>query len=129
MRGGLAGHAEVPCGPDQPGAEHLLPEPVDGDAGRERVLGAEQPLSQAKPIAREIRRHRWERGGSRRRNLVASLIVIAPEQDVGHRLFAALVHHVRTVARAWIAAFSCSYPATAAVSWPYSTSNEGSHHE
>ena len=52
MRGKLAADAEVAGRADQAGAEDLLPEPVDRDAGRQRVLGPEQPLRQAEPVAR-----------------------------------------------------------------------------
>ena len=52
VRRRLALEAEVLGGLHQPDAEMLLPEPVDGHAGGQRVLGRRQPAGQAQAVAR-----------------------------------------------------------------------------
>ena len=50
-----------PLRADEAGAEHLLPEAVDRDAGRQRILRPQQPLGEAEPVARQVGRHRRQR--------------------------------------------------------------------
>ena len=45
MRRQFAGDAEIAGRPHEAGAEHFLPESIDGDARRERILGPQQPLA------------------------------------------------------------------------------------
>ena len=45
MTGRLSLRAKVLGRLDEPGAEDLKPESIDGDARRQRVVGSDQPLS------------------------------------------------------------------------------------
>ena len=49
VAGGLAQPAEVARRADQAAAEMVLPDPVDDDAGRQRIVGPAQPASQGQP--------------------------------------------------------------------------------
>ena len=51
VRGRVARRAEVVDAPHQARAEEVLPDPVDEDAGRERVLLAREPTGQLEPAA------------------------------------------------------------------------------
>ena len=57
MACGEAGGAEVIRRGDKPATEAVLPEPIDGDAGRERIGGTCDPLGQRPPP--------FDAGGSR----------------------------------------------------------------
>ena len=57
MACGEAGGAEVIRRGDKPATEAVLPEPIDGDTGRERIGGTGDPLRQRPPP--------FEAGGSR----------------------------------------------------------------
>ena len=73
MRGVLAGPTKVFAGTDQSGTEALLPEAIDGDAGRQRVCRVGKPLCQLKTIARVF-------------DGVASQSLWDPRLDLGGRL-------------------------------------------
>ena len=94
MAGCVAGDAEIPAGPHQAVAEHLLPEAIHRDAGRQRVLRTEQPLRKAQAVVRQIGRHRRQRMRRFGLHLVAPLVVVAAVQNVRRRLFRLLLHHV-----------------------------------
>ena len=64
MRRELAADPEIAGGADQPRAEDLLPEPVDGDASGQGVLGSDQPLRQAEPVLGKLGRHGGKYVGS-----------------------------------------------------------------
>ena len=59
--GEFAGDAEVAGASDQAGAEDVLPEAIDGDAGGERVVGVEQPSGEAEPVSGPRSRRRRAR--------------------------------------------------------------------
>ncbi len=48
--GGFAGDAEIAGSFNDASAEEFLSEAVDGDAARERVFGADEPLGEAEAI-------------------------------------------------------------------------------
>ena len=56
MRRQLAGDAEVAGRAHEAGAEDFLPEAIDRDARRQRMLGPQQPLREAEAILRQIGR-------------------------------------------------------------------------
>ncbi len=65
MAGRLALRAEVFLGLDQSRAEDLGPEPIDGDARRQRVLGVDEPSRQPEPVlGRAGRASRWSATGT-----------------------------------------------------------------
>ena len=109
MRRQLARDAEVAAGAHDARAEHLLPEAVDGDARRQRMLRPQQPLGEAEPVARQVRRHRRQGVRRRRLHLVAALVVLAAEQHVRLRLFGTFLHDVGDgAARLELASSRCS---------------------
>ena len=61
--------AEVLVGLDEPPAEVRLPEPVDRDPGRQRVLRVDQPAGQVEPVGRLVRRDRQRRQHGRHAGL------------------------------------------------------------
>ena len=71
MAGRLALRAEVLGRLDDAGAEDLEPEPVDGHAGRQGMVGGDQPLGQAQPVDRRTRRQRRQERGHAAADLVA----------------------------------------------------------
>ena len=83
MAGRLALRAEVLGRLDDARAEDLEPEPVDGHAGRQRVVRRDQPLGQPQPVERRARRQRRQERGRRPADLVAPLVVLAALEDVG----------------------------------------------
>ncbi len=58
------------------------------------MLGPQQPLGEAEPVARQIVRERRQHRRRRRRHLVAALVVLAAVQDERHRRLGFLLHHV-----------------------------------
>ncbi len=66
MTGGRSLGAEVVVGLDQAAAEIRLPDPVDDDAGRERIAAIDQPARQVQAIGRSSRDSN-PRGGATRR--------------------------------------------------------------
>ena len=85
VRGKLAADSEVAGRAHQPRAEDLLPEPVDHDAGGQRMLGPDQPLRQAEPVLGQVGRHGRKRVGRIRLDRVAALVVLAAVEQVRHR--------------------------------------------
>ena len=72
--GGMAAHELTKAG-----AEVLLPEPVHGDAGGERVAGIDEPAGEGETVPRFRRGEReGEKGGHLRRDLFSRLIVESP---------------------------------------------------
>ena len=74
VRRRLALDAEVLGRLDQARAEMVLPDPVDGHAGRQRVVGTSQPARQAEAVARRA-------GGQRRqarRDARLDLLALCP---------------------------------------------------
>src|SRR4051812_18336929 len=63
MRRPFALRTEVFAGFDQAASEVLLPNPVDRNARRERIVLADQPLGEAEPVRRRVRRHTAQYGG------------------------------------------------------------------
>ena len=86
-------HAEVLTRRDDADAEELLPEPIDEDARRERVVGACDPLRQSEAVVGVACRHRAERGGQARRHGFAGMIVLAANQDIAGARLGHLVHY------------------------------------
>ena len=58
MRGSAAAGAEVVLRRYQAGAEMVLPDTVDHDAGRERIARVREPLGQLQPTTAGARRQR-----------------------------------------------------------------------
>ena len=113
MRGKLAADSEVAGGAHQPRAEDLLPEAVDHHAGRQRMLGPDQPLRQAKPVLGQVGRHRRQCVGRVRLDRVAALVVLAAvEHDTPSPARRARASRVRTVPRFLMAASSASRAAS-----------------
>ncbi len=94
MRGQLAGHAQVARGFDQARAEHFLPEAIDGDARGQRMIRPQQPLGKAQAVARQIGGEGGQDVGRVGFHLVAPLVVLAAEEDEGHRFVGLFLHHV-----------------------------------
>ena len=59
--GGFSLRSEILRSLHNPGAEQLLPKPVNRHAGRQRIGRIDQPLRQAQPIAR-VRTAAWAAG-------------------------------------------------------------------
>ncbi len=78
MAGRLALRAEVLGRLDDPGAEDLEPEAVDGHAGGQRMVGGDQPLRQPQAVDRRARRQRRQERGHGPADLLALLVVLAP---------------------------------------------------
>ena len=86
MRRQLAADAEVAGGADQARAEHFLPEAIDGDARRQRMIGAQQPLGEAQAdCCGKSAGIGGSDGGRCGHDLVAALVVFAAEQDISLR--------------------------------------------
>ena len=65
-----------------------LKDTITADVGfrvKSRMLGPQQPLGQAQPIARQVGRHRRQHGWSCGHHFVALLVVFAAEQYERHR--------------------------------------------
>ena len=99
MRGELAADSKIAGGAHQPRAEDLLPKPVDRDAGRQRILGPNQPLGQPEPVLGQLSRHGRQHIGRVRLDRALSLVVLAAVEQIGHRRLGALVHDMRDVPR------------------------------
>ena len=82
MAGRLALGAEILGRLDDPRAEDLEPEPVDGHPGRQRMVGGDQPLGQAQAVDRRARRKRRQERGHGPADLLASLVVFAPLEQI-----------------------------------------------
>src|SRR5262245_20722735 len=95
MRWQLAADAEVAGRSHNASAEHFLPEAVDGDAGRERMIGPHEPLREAEPVLRRIGWHRRHDLRRERLYLIAALAVLAAEKDEGERFALPFLHHMR----------------------------------
>jgi hypothetical protein len=95
VAGQLAADAEVARRAHEARAEDLLPEAVDGDARRERVLGREQPARKAEAIAGGVFRHGRQGVGRVGVDRVAPFVVFPAEEDIGHRGLVPLAHHMR----------------------------------
>src|SRR5213078_4436084 len=95
MAGQFTADAEVAHRADEAGAEHLLPEAVDRDAGRQRMLRPQEPLREAEAAFRQIGGERREGGGRLGRHRVAALVVLTAEEDVCRWRLPALLHDVR----------------------------------
>ncbi len=94
MGGRTALTAKIFRGADQPAAKTNLPKTIHRHAGRQRMLGADQPTSQAQPVAGLIRGPR--RQGGRRIGLDGiprGVVGPAPQQIRGPRLGKFLHHH------------------------------------
>ena len=52
MAGGLSAGAEIVDGPDQAGAEEMVPDPVGHDSGQQAVLRVDEPFGQLQAAAR-----------------------------------------------------------------------------
>ena len=61
-RGGALGAEVLDRGHDTSAEQHL-PEPVDRDAGRQRVGRVRQPAGESEPVVRLAGRQRGQRGG------------------------------------------------------------------
>ena len=85
MRGRFALVAEVLERGDESAAEEGLPLTVHGDAGRQRVLGREEPAGESQAVGRGILRQGWEESRYRRRDLLP-----------GAEIFAAMMEESRT---------------------------------
>ena len=71
---------------------NLLPEAVDGDARRQRLVGPQQPFGEAEAVSAANRpASAARRCGVAGLHLVAALVVFAAIQHVGHRRFGALL--------------------------------------
>ena len=82
MAGRLALRPEILGRLDDPRAEDLEPEAVDGHPGGQGVIGGDQPLGQAQAVDRRARRQRRQERGHGPADLLASLVVFAPlEQE------------------------------------------------
>ena len=87
--------AEVPLGGDDPPAEEPRPEAVHLDAGRERVLVADQPAGEGEAVGRGPGVEAAEGRGDRGLDLLTTLQEVAPEHHVGvaAALGGELLHH------------------------------------
>ena len=84
-RGALGGSPWVPkssLGLDEADAEELLPEAVDGDAGRQRVVGVDQPARQRQPVELRARWRRVQRRRHARADRLALVEEVAADVDV-----------------------------------------------
>ncbi len=95
MRGEFATDAEVSRRAYQPGPEDLLPEAIDCDPGRQRMLGSKQPQCKAQPVPGEGGGHRGQDVRRVGLHLVAPLVVLAAIKNIGHRRLAPFLHHMR----------------------------------
>ena len=77
MAGRLALRAEILGRLDDSRAEELEPEPIDGHASRQRVVGGDQPLGQAQAIDRGARRKRRQKRRHAALDLLALLVIFA----------------------------------------------------
>jgi len=84
VAGELAGEAQVAAGGDEARSKELLPEPVDRDAGGERVVRLEQPLRQSEAARGPLTRHGREERGRARLDRVLTTVVLPAVQHVGH---------------------------------------------
>src|SRR5262245_23065616 len=73
----LALRTEVFAGLDQAAPEVLLPNPVDGNTGRQRIILTYQPLSETQPVRRRIGRQTTQRGG----HIAVDLFVLVCESS------------------------------------------------
>ena len=82
-------------------AEELLPEPIDRDAGEQRVRAIDDPPRQTETVSRQLWRHRRKERGGRRLELLARLVVHPAEQEMrlGFRIAALFQHHRRVRAQ------------------------------
>ena len=79
----LALRAKVVARLHQARAKHLLPEAIDGDAGRQRVLRRHQPLARSSRVSR-CRLRSFDRRQDRRHarlDLFARLVVLPADHD------------------------------------------------
>ena len=86
MRRPFAALAEIVGGADQALAEVVLPDPIDHDAGRQRMVGARQPVGQLPPAAplgdpRRVLARQDAREAAR--HGLAGLLVVAAQEDLG----------------------------------------------
>ena len=79
MAGWLALRTEVLGRLDDPGAEDLEPEAVDGHSGSQRVVGGDQPLGQSQSVDRRV-------GGSGGRNAGTARPTFSPFWSYSPRL-------------------------------------------
>src|SRR5262245_18850197 len=85
MRRGIDARAKIVGGADQTPAEVVLPQPVDQDARRQRVLGPTQPACEGSAVRPALLgltdEHLWEAGLNARPFAVR----VAPLEDVRWR--------------------------------------------
>ena len=91
----FAGHAEIAGGFHDARAEEFLPEAVDGHAGGQGIFRAQEPLSEAEPVARQVWRHGREKRGRVGFHPFAPLIVLAAVEHIGFRRVGAFIHDIR----------------------------------
>ena len=86
MRRPVAALAEIVGGADQSLAEVMLPDPIDHDAGRQRMIGACQPVGQLPPAAAlgdPLRAFARQDAREAARHGLAEFLVIAAQKDLG----------------------------------------------
>ena len=93
--GQLALGAEVLGGLDEPGAEEHLPDAVDRHAGRQRVVGIDEPRREAEPVAAARRSAAAAAGRHAGRTFAPWLVVLAADQHVRLARRRHLLHHHR----------------------------------
>ena len=84
---------------DDASAEKLFPDPVDGHAGRQRILPARQPSGQREPVGRLVGRQRREHSGRGRVDLFTLAQEGSPDPEIGRSRLGcgALSDHQRAV--------------------------------
>ena len=87
--------AEVFGGAHQSLAKEGLPLAVDGDSGRQRIVGGHQPAGKAQTVPRQSRRQLSDRGEGPRFHPIGGLQVFAAAMEKGGSRIArwAFLHH------------------------------------
>src|SRR5258705_2513236 len=83
MAGDCAARSEIINGLNDAATEHHLPCAIDCDSRKQRMTRSNKPSSEAKSIARSIRRQRRQDRGCVGGDRVAMLVVSSAFQDVG----------------------------------------------
>src|SRR5690349_4730658 len=96
MRRSFAVSAEVLGRRDEPDPKVLLPETIDDDARRERMVFMQEPSRERQAIGRRGRRQRRQHAGCVGLHDRSALIVLAAYQEMHVSRFALLLQNERT---------------------------------